>query len=287
VSPGTPSGTPLSPPSPFPESPRAVYRVNPLVEVVCQLRFPALLRIDVEPPAAFQERIRAEYPVLRDKTSEMLGLPPDLPLLVASLLRSPGSGQKPQAAYDFVSTDGEWTVSLTRDFLALATRSYRRWEEFKRHLEGPLNALLDIYAPSWFSRVGLRYQDLIKRSALNLADRPWPELLKQPITGLLSAPDLRATVEQTLTQSVIQIPDGLGYVNLRHGLVQTTKNTEVCYLIDNDFFTDKQTRPADVYNKLDYFNQQSGRLFRWCITGVLHAAMDPELVPPSGDVGHV
>jgi uncharacterized protein (TIGR04255 family) len=281
VSSGNPSESALSQRSPSPESPRAIYRVNPLVEVVCQLRFPALLRVDVEPPAAFQERIRNAYPVLTDKANELLGLPPDLPPLVANLLRLPAARQKPPAAYDFVSADGRWTVSLTRDFLALATTSYRHWEEFKEHLKAPLDALLDIYAPSWFSRIGLRYQDLIRRSALNLADRPWSELLKPPITGMLSAGDLNATVEQTLTQSVVKLPNEQGYINLRHGLLQTADNSETCYLIDNDFFTDKQTRSADVYDKLDFFNQQSGRLFRWCITEALDAAMDPELVPPS------
>src|SRR5690242_19776038 len=76
---GHPSESAPIVPSPFPVSPRTVFRVNPLVEVVCQLRFPALLRVDVEPPAAFQERIRAEYPVLKDKTTDLLGLPPELP----------------------------------------------------------------------------------------------------------------------------------------------------------------------------------------------------------------
>jgi len=272
--------------SPFPESPRVIYANNPLVEVVCQLRFPALLRVDVEPPAAFQEQIRAEYPVLKDKSNEILGLPADLPPLVANLLRSPGGRQASQAAYDFVSADGKWTVSLTRDFLALATTSYKRWEQFKEHLNGPLKALVDVYAPSWFSRIGLRYQDLIKRSSLGLADRPWPELLKQPITGLLASSDLRATVTQTLTQTVIRLPNERGYINLRHGLVQVAGSDEICYLIDNDFFIDQQTRPKDVYDKLDFFNQQSGRLFRWCITDVLDKAMEPELVPLSGNVGN-
>ncbi|PWU04161.1 MAG: TIGR04255 family protein [Terriglobia bacterium] len=273
--------------SPFPPSPRTIYHKNPLAEVVCQVQFPTLLRVDVEPPAEYQERIRSDYPVLKDKSNELLGLPPDLPPLVASLLRSPAARQKPQAAYDFVSEDGIWTVSLTRNFLALATTKYHTWEQFKEHLARPLKALIDVYTPSWFSRVGLRYQDLVRRSTLNLTDRSWSELLKQPIAGLLAAPDLKATVIQTLTQTLIQLPDGIGNVNLRHGLIQSADNGETCYLIDNDFFTDQQTRPTDVYAKLDYFNRQSGRLFRWCITNILDKAMEPELVAPAGDGGHV
>ena len=37
---------------------RCIYRRSPLIEVICQLRFPAILRIDAQAPAQFQEAIR-------------------------------------------------------------------------------------------------------------------------------------------------------------------------------------------------------------------------------------
>ena len=48
----------------FPEVERVIYERNPLDEVICQLRFPAILKID-EPPIAFQEQIRTRYPFRR------------------------------------------------------------------------------------------------------------------------------------------------------------------------------------------------------------------------------
>ena len=48
---------------PFPESERVVFRRNTLAEVICQLRFPPILEIAAKDPAAFQEQIRAEYPL--------------------------------------------------------------------------------------------------------------------------------------------------------------------------------------------------------------------------------
>ena len=271
-------------PSPFPESQRVVYRKNPLVEVVCQLRFPAILQIDVEPPAGFQSRIRSEYPVLNDKSNELLGLPPETPAIVANLLRARG-GKQPQAAYDFVSADGHWTVSLTREFLALTTSRYRRWEEFKQHMEIPLQALLQQYSPPWFTRIGLRYQDLVRRSVLNLGKRAWADLLNSHVVGVLAASELNLSVLQSFTQTVMRLPGGSS-LNLRHGIAQASDSNELCYLIDNDFSTEERTSPTNVFTRLDYFNQQSGRLFRWCITEELHAAMEPELVPDSGDIGH-
>jgi uncharacterized protein (TIGR04255 family) len=267
--------------SPFPESQRAIYRKNPLVEVVCQLRFPAVLRVDVEPPAGFQSRIRAEYPVLNDKSNELLGLPPETPTIVANLLRTRG-GKQPQAAYDFVSADGHWTLSLTREFLALTTNEYSRWEEFKQHLEGPMAALLQEYSPPWFTRIGLRYQDLVRRSVLKLEDRAWSDLLKPSIVGLLASSDLNLSVLQSFTQTVMRLP-GATNLTLRHGIAQASDNNELCYLIDNDFSVDERTSPTNVFATLDHFNQQSGRLFRWCITPELHSAMEPQLVPDPSD----
>lgn len=272
--------------SPFPESPRVIYEENPLVEVVCQVRFPPILRVDVELPAAFQDRIRSEYPVLKDRSNEALGLPPQTPTIVANLVRSMNK-QRTQSAYDFISADGAWTVSLTREFLALSTTSYRRWEKFKARLDSPFRALLKEYSPAWFSRVGLRYQNVVRRSALGLATEPWSALLQPQLTGILSAGNMHAEVVESMTQTVIQFPGGTGNVNLRHGLIPTGENEEICYLIDNDFFADNQTRAEDVYTKLDFFNQQSGSFFRWCIADRLHNAMGPKSLESARDDGEL
>jgi uncharacterized protein (TIGR04255 family) len=268
--------------SPFPPSPRVLYRKNPLIEVVCQVHFPAILRVDVEPPAAFQEKIRDTYPVLNDKTNKMLALPPNLPSMVADLLRSSGGKQNP--AYDFVSADGKWTIGLTREFLALSTTAYRSWKEFKAHFEGPLQAFVQEYAPAWFSRAGLRYRDFIRPSILGLSGRPWSELLRPHVTGLLAPPGLHAESVSTFTQAIIHFPGTAGKLHLQYGLAQAADNNETCYLIDSDFFSDQETKTSDVYNKLDFFNQQSGRLFRWCIQDVLHEAMEPESDVAMADV---
>jgi uncharacterized protein (TIGR04255 family) len=53
----------------FPEAPRVIFRKKPSEEVICQLRFPTILRISAEPPATFQERIRLHYPTFQEKPS--------------------------------------------------------------------------------------------------------------------------------------------------------------------------------------------------------------------------
>lgn len=62
----------------FPESERVIYDQNPLEEVICELRFPQILRIESEAPAAFQDRVRGEYPLVNKRTPLNLGLPPEV-----------------------------------------------------------------------------------------------------------------------------------------------------------------------------------------------------------------
>lgn len=46
----------------FPDYEPCMYENNQLLEVICQLRFPAILSINETLPAAFQEDIRSEFP---------------------------------------------------------------------------------------------------------------------------------------------------------------------------------------------------------------------------------
>ena len=40
---------------------RCLYQRSPLIEVICQLRFPTILSIGSQEPAEFQEAIRHEF----------------------------------------------------------------------------------------------------------------------------------------------------------------------------------------------------------------------------------
>ncbi|GDX40579.1 hypothetical protein LBMAG21_08710 [Armatimonadota bacterium] len=55
---------------PFPQTNRGIYAKNPLVEVVCQLRFPPILSINQSNLADFQSHIRDVYPLYSTSGSE-------------------------------------------------------------------------------------------------------------------------------------------------------------------------------------------------------------------------
>ena len=254
---------------PFPDSRRVIYENNPLEEVICQLRFPSILRISSEAPAAFQERIRREYPILRENQASPLApeLPPEIAKLMALEVTSTTS-------YDFISADELWTVGLTRDSLSLSTRSYERWEEFREHLREPLDSFVEEYSPAFYTRIGLRYKDVIRRSTLGLEGVDWSELLKPHIAGALSSPDVADAIDNSVNQLVVRLENN-GRVRLHHGLAKHKPTKEPCYVIDSDFYTEQRTETKNAIETLDYFNRLSGRLFQWCIADRLHEAMRP------------
>lgn len=265
---------------PFPDSERVVYRRNPLVDVICQLRFPPILRITTETPAAFQEEIRNQFPLFNESVPEIgLESPPGLPVPPAIMELVKGSIPKGQRiSYDFESADNKWKVRLTRDFLSLSTNHYTRWEDFRKHLETPLKALIRTYSPTFFTRVGLRYQDLIRRSQLGIPEAKWSTLIRPHIAGVHAVPELEGTVKESMGQLLLTLPQFKAKVRMNYGIAQVVGSPEDCFLIDSDYYTEERTTHDGVNGTLDYFNKQSGRLFRWCIEPRLHNAMDPQPV---------
>jgi uncharacterized protein (TIGR04255 family) len=148
----------------FPDHQRVIYGKPVLEEVICQLRFPDILRISAEEPARFQEGIRAHYPLyeIQSQGPAMEGVPSE----VAALFRRAIEKALPRNAYDFLSDDRAWKVALASNFLALSTTSYIRWEKFREALELPFTQFCQVYEPSYLTRIGLRYRDVIIRSQL-------------------------------------------------------------------------------------------------------------------------
>lgn len=261
---------------PFPESARVIYERNPLEEVICQLTFPPILRIDSEAPVPFQEDMRGEYPLYQDSSGLMSpqGLPADIAKLIGAEFPILG----PNKIYQFISADKVWTLGLTREFLSLSTSKYEHWEDFKTRLQSALSVLVRRYSPTFFVRVGLRYRDVIRRSVLELTDIPWTELLHPHMLGELASAEVGRDILHAAREVIISLPGEGTKVRVRHGLGRTAGNGEVCYVIDSDFFKDERTEVNDVFDVLNSFNRQAGRLFRWYITDRLHEAMQPRIV---------
>ena len=259
----------------FPESTRVTYGKNPLIEVICQLRFPTILRIGVEQPADFQGRIRQEYPLytLQEPSIEFPQLPKELSAVIEqlNLPRPPGS-----ATHRFSTADSKRLISLSQNFMALTESVYETWESFRGEMEKAERALREIYSPAFYSRIGLRYKNMIRRSNLGLTEAKWKDLLQPHIIGELGAAEVSDTIVATETRSVIRTPEVAGgQVKLDHRLVKLSETGEECYIIDADFWIERKEDLGGTFEVLDEFNKLTGRLFRWAITDTLHNAMEP------------
>ncbi len=258
----------------FPESKRVIYKNNPLTEVVCQLRFQPILRIDTDVPVNFQESIQANYPNYSEQTELMFRIAPEanLPVDIAGqTIKSTGMKN-----YSFSSDDEFWKVNLSRTFLSLSTKRYKKWEEFRTTLKQPFDALMEIYSPSSFSRVGLRYIDIIKRSKLGIEDVSWGELLNPYVSGILSIPEISDSVMTFENVYTVSLGTDNDVVRIVMKFVKDVENDETCFMIDSDFFFTGKIASDKIFEKLDYFNANASRLIRWAISSRLHDAMKPE-----------
>lgn len=260
----------------LPKTPRSVYERNLLKLVICQVRFPAILRVDAEPPAKFQEAIRDRFPLYADRRES---LDVELPENIAKLVREHLQPSAGRLIFDFKSEDARWALTLTRESLALSDHRYSRWEQFREHFVAPLAGLEKEYSPAFYSRIGLRYQNLIQRSQLGLEGLDWKDLVAEHIAGELSKFEIRGEVENAVRMLSLRIGNREGCITMHHGLIRikdTTGKDEECFFIDADFYAEPKTEKNDALQVLDRFHTHAYQLFRWCITDRLHEAMVPK-----------
>ena len=241
------------------------------------VRFPPVLKIDTTIPAEFQEQIRKAFPNFVEKAEVTFEIPPEVR---ATSFPEPLPPIQPTGIknYEFSSEDGKWKVNLTRSFIALSTSDYTRWNVFQRAFAKPLRALIELYEPHHFSRIGLRYLNVIKRSEYGLDNFEWKDLLQPFVLGIAGMPEVSSAVQKFESGYEIQLDDQESVVRLIAKL-QPDSNGEASFVIDSDLYnTNLRTGVKSTRAMLYYFNTQSAKLFEWCITDRLREAMGPEVL---------
>lgn len=252
----------------FPPADRVLYAHAPLTQVICQIRFPSILRIESQAPADFQDRIRSTFPGF-----EQIQGPggQQIPPQIVQMLGLQGSGM----SYNFKTEDDAYMVSLSGSFISLTCNAYDRWEDFESNLSLVMNAFVDIYKPSFYSRIGLRYINVIDRDGLKLSDVPWSELLRPELVGTLSMPQWEARAIEARSNVRVHMSNDEGTIFLQHGLNKIDGVNALSYVIDFDFYRDKKTEVGNAAEVLGKFHERSGRAFAWCIRDRLRDALGP------------
>lgn len=260
---------------PIPEAERTIYRNNPLFQVICQIRFPSILKIESDSPASFQERIRKEYPIYEEVEGfdKSKNIPPEIFKAMGKGFFSGLGGAR--RVFKFSTEDKKWTITLEKDSLGLDCNDYRRWEEFEERFKFSFQVCREEYEPAFFTRIGLRYRNIINREKIGLKGENWAKLLNTKFSGAIGWEEFSSEVQGTNSEILLNLDNRKNQLRVRHGLVRVDGISEDCYLIDSDYSTLGKTEVQDVFDKLDTFRKGAGKFFRWCITDKLHNALGP------------
>ncbi len=250
----------------LPARERSFYGASPLVEVVCQVRFPKFLAVENDLPVRFQELVGDEYPILETRSS--LALPiglmerDDLPLVMKG------------TAFDFFDEAHETKITLASDFLAVTTARYSNWEHFRKRVFEASKALLEAYEIRLFQRIGLRYQNVIRPHKLGISGVQPSDLLLNELLG--PAADVGARLRSHQSTTTFDLGDGAA-ANLGVAVIYEGDDKLPAYVIDCDTYREGQSK-ADLdgaLGLLDGLHGHASHIFRWCIQEELHKALRP------------
>jgi uncharacterized protein (TIGR04255 family) len=265
-------------------STRVAYKRNPLLEVLCQVRFNRLLTLERDLPVELQAKFaEAGYPkVTVDRLPSIqvawTGSNGDAPVFQDA---SPSSTP---SVYHFVSTDELNKISLTSDFIAFSCQKYERWGIFQPELIKIINLFTEIYGSATPVRVGLRYRDLISREDLGLAGKPWAELVTPLVGGVFHAQSYfendgldEASVRHQATQIGLSLDDC--ELLLQSALLKAENGSGLeAFLIDTDFSQESPKHDltfSTLEDSLHALHNSAGAIFRHCIQETLHDALGP------------
>jgi len=252
----------------FSKEPRCRYGQPQLAEVICQLRFPEILTIQTNAPAAFQEAIRDQFPLYLRRQ--------EIPASAAS------GNREPVINHQFATADGVWRVNLTSKFISLTCGHYTCWEDFAAHLDKPLAAFIQIYKPAPFDRIGLLYLNFISRSHLGLEGIPFSELIQSCYLGLLSEEDVAETAVSRNTVDYEAAIRGGCRIKLHAGPGKVKRgdkeDPEIKFIFDQDLYMNGPVQHNLIPGALQTLHSQADSIFRGAITKKLHEAMEPKTI---------
>ena len=202
---------------------------TPLAQVMCQVSFPTILQISSQLPVGFQRHIYAQFPLVS---------------LTAN-----------QKAYNFFTKDRLSHLTLAPQSLRLITSRYDGWESVREQFRVPVNALCQEYDFPFFVRVGLRFSHVIRRACLGLEGHEWNELLKSRVVSVGGWDEVSQDMQGSRTEVVQALDDPSQGLRVIHGVVNVDGEAdEQAYLLDHDFFSQKEMSMSEAFANLDTFH---------------------------------
>lgn len=173
------------------------YKHNLLRQAVCEFRFPTLMELgDSRPPSSFVKALRKEYPNLELANELTLGIG--------------GASNGSNNTHIFRSTKFTWTVTLKQSAFSIETNAYTNYAQMKERVLRVVEAASKIIDSDFFTRVGLRYINVINKGADPIDGWVNPELVSPLRSGYFSG------IQEYAGRLQLASPDGSCL--LQHGL---------------------------------------------------------------------
>ena len=206
---------------------RYFYRKNTLANVICQLRYPSLPSID-EGIDGFREVLADDYqqysPILENMIlyENETGIPMAKPKVIAV------------KNHRFDTVGQQYTINLTKDFYALSTSRYTRWEDFLVQFEAFKTTFEKFYRPDRYVRAGLRYINIVSKKELGIPrEISWAELICPTMLGLYT----RKSIVQSMDNHYSLLFDDRNEALVRISTPRGKNGLGDTLVIDSDFFS--------------------------------------------------
>lgn len=210
------------------------YERNFIKNTVCELKFPIILDWENKPPASIQKELRRDYPY----HDMIYSMPPDKEVYL-----------------NLRSKNKKWIVSIRPDAIVLETTSYMNFEDFFDRLEKVVNVVKDKIDSDFFTRVDLRYINVIDYT---------PDEIEGLVNQDLIAPILKnvyGTVREYLQR--VNGYTEYGRFNFRHGIKPNdTPNQD--YFLDFDYFKEG-VEIQDALDLIKKFHEYNFKFFHWAL----------------------
>lgn len=252
------------------------YTNNQIKNVLLRLSYPTILKIDTEPPVAFQEEVKnsfPEYQVSGQQKNEIVlpGQLNALPVMKVEKSRlhtfSEESADVARAAGISGGNGGQ--ISLSNEELILRFSRYSTWSEFKGHAENIVRAFLKIYQPALFKQISLRYINIFNRKDLDLESHNWSELFTDKIAGYFINCD-EDKVGSYNQEIVMQLDDAKEHLaRYKHLLGRVRGETETCFILDAEYMTAKPCAPSRGMNELEALHGFAENIIERCASKLL------------------
>lgn len=242
------------------------FKRNFLKQAVCEFRFPTLMELgEQRPPSSFVKALRKNYPILELNNEVVLGL---------------GAGNAGSSnIHIFKSSKLNWTVSLKQNAISIETTNYSGFDHLRERVMQVLSAAEKIIDSDFFTRIGLRYINVVKSDSGGDGVASWvnPSLIAPITTGSFGG------INESSGRVQLKAEDGgcLLQYGLQFSNVLPDTEPKPDYLIDIDTYR-TEVALSDAGCAIDIMHQQAFDIFDWSLTDVARKSLSEEINPRKG-----